>query len=67
MTKTAAITKFANAYMTHVAPKAACLDKNVALAYATQDLLNEVKGYSEEYQIAHILDETAYIEERAAA
>lgn len=66
MTKTAAIAKFATAYMTHVAPKAACLDKNVALAYAVQDILNQVKGQSEEYQIALILDEAAYIEEKAA-
>ncbi len=66
MTKTAAIAKFANVYMTHVAPKAACLDKNVALAYAVQDILNSVKGQSEEYQIALILDEAAYIEEKAA-
>lgn len=66
MTKTAAIKKFAVAYMAHVAPKAACLDKNVALAYSIQNLLNEVKGQSEEYQIAMILDEAAYIEEKAA-
>jgi hypothetical protein len=66
MTKTAAIAKFAEAYMTYVAPRAACLDKNVALAYAVQDLLNQVKGQKEEWQIELILDEAAYISGRAA-
>lgn len=66
MTKTAAITKFATAYATHIAPRAAVLDKNVAVAYAVQDMLNQVKGQSEESQIAIILDEAAYIEEKAA-
>jgi hypothetical protein len=66
MTKTQAIAKFAAAYVAHVAPKAACLDKNVALAYAVQDILNQAKGQSEEYQIALILDEAAYSEEKAA-
>jgi hypothetical protein len=66
MTKTQAIAKFAAAHATHIAPKAACLDKNLATVFAVQDLLNQVKGQSEEYQIAMILDEAAYIEEKAA-
>lgn len=66
MTKTEALKKFAEAYAAHIAPKAACLDKNVAIAYAVQDMMNQVKGQSEEYQVAMILDEAAYIEEKAA-
>lgn len=66
MTKTQAIAKFAEAYMIHVAPRAACLDKNVALSYAIQDLLNQVKGQKEEWQIDLILDEADFISKRAA-
>jgi len=66
MTKTAAIAKFVAAYTAHVAPKAACLDKNIATAYAVQDILNQVKGQTEANQIEIILDEAAYIEEKAA-
>lgn len=66
MTKTAAIKKFAAAYATHIAPKCAVLDQNVAIAYAVKDMLNQVKGQPLKYQIAVILDEAAYIEEKAA-
>jgi hypothetical protein len=66
MTKTAALKKYAEVYAKHVAPKAACLDQNMAVVFAVQDILNQVKGQSEEYQIAIILDEAAYIEEKSA-
>lgn len=66
MTKTEALKKFAEAYATHIAPKAACLDKNVAIAYAVQDMLNQVKGQSEAAQIEIIIDEANWIVEKAA-
>jgi hypothetical protein len=66
MTKTAALKKYAEVYAKHIAPKAACLDQNMAVVFAVQDILNQVKGQSEEYQIAIILDEAAYIEEKSA-
>lgn len=66
MTKTEALRKYAEVYAKHVAPKAACLDLNMAVAFAVQDLLNQVKGQSEAYQIDIILDEAAYIEEKSA-
>lgn len=66
MTKAQALKNYAEVYAKYVAPKTACLDKNVAIAYAVQDMINQVKGQSEENQIALILDEAAWIEEKAA-
>lgn len=63
MTKTAAITKFANAYRAYIAPK--CGNADAATAYALQDLMNMVKN-QEQYAVELILEEAAHYERLAA-
>ena len=64
MTKTQAIAKFATVYGAYLSTITVGGSKEVALAYAVQDMLNQTKGMSDEAAAFTINDEADYLQER---
>lgn len=66
MTKTAAIAKFAATYSAYLNTITVGGSKEVALAYAVQDMVNQTKSMSEADAAFLINDEADYLAEKMA-
>lgn len=67
MTKAQAIARFATVYSNYLNTITIGGSKDVALAYAVQDMVNQTKGMSDENAAFLINDEADYLQEKAAA
>lgn len=67
MTKAQAIAKFATVYGAYLNTITVGGNKDVALAYAVQDMVNQTKGMTDEAAAFLINDEADYLQEKAAA
>jgi len=63
---TKAIKNFAEVYAAYLNTITIGGDKEVALAYAVKDMMNQVKGMTNKDAIAVINDEAAYLSEKMA-
>lgn len=66
MTKTQAIAKFAATYSNYLDTITVGGSKEVALAYAVQDMLNQTKGMTDSAAAFLIADEADYLQEKMA-
>ena len=66
MTKTQATAKFATVYIAYLNTITVGGSKEVALAYAVQDILNQTKGMSDAAAAFQINDEADYLTEKMA-
>lgn len=64
MTKTAALAKFATVYSAYLDTITIGGTKEVALAYAVQDMVNQTKGMTEANAAFLINDEADYLAEK---
>lgn len=66
MTKAQALTKFATVYSAYLNTITVGGSREVALAYAVQDMANQAKGMNEAAAAYMINDEAEYLQEKMA-
>ena len=66
MTKTQATAQYAAVYSAFLATITVGGSKEVALAYAVQDMLNQVKGLTDKNAALYIADEADYLQSKMA-